>query len=184
MKQKKLIVVFPVLFVLAATFWFWYFDRDKPTVTAGAVSVAQTYQLHSVENPQLHFDRLAAARKPEYKYAGRNIFSAIAPPPPSKEPDKEVSKREPVGPQPDPIPPPPTLPPNLKFFGYGTVPNGMARRAFFTDGEDVYIVSEGEILLNRYRILKVNNTNLEFEEISSGRRSTVMLEDKESGPSS
>jgi hypothetical protein len=184
MKQEKQIVVFVVLFVVAAIIWFWYLERDKPTVTAGVVSVAQTYRLHSVENPQLHIDGLAAARKPEYKNAGRNIFSAIAPPPPSKEPDKEVPRREPVGPQPDPIPPPPTLPPNIRFFGYGTVPNGTPRRAFFTDGEDVHIVSEDEILLNRYRILKINNTNLEFEEISSSRRGTVMLEDKEPGPSS
>ena len=48
-------------------------------------------------------------------------------------------------PPPPPPPPDPTLPPNMKFFGYGTVPNGTARRAFLTDGDEVYIVAEGDL---------------------------------------
>jgi hypothetical protein len=49
------------------------------------------------------------------------------------------------------------------------------------DGEDVYIVAEGEVLLNRYRILKVGNASLEFEELSSGRRGTAPLEEQAAG---
>ncbi len=77
-------------------------------------------------------------------------------------------------------PPPPPEPPKLplKFFGYGTVPYGSARRAFFTDGEEVHVVAEGELLLNRFRILKVGNASLEFEEVSSGRRGTAILEEQ------
>jgi len=76
---------------------------------------------------------------------------------------------------PPPPPPPPVIPPNLKFFGYGTVPNGTSRRAFFSDGDEVYIIAEGETLLGKYRIIKINNNNLEFEEVSSGRRNTTPL---------
>ncbi len=83
----------------------------------------------------------------------------------------------PPAPDPDPV-----LPPNIKFFGYGTVPNGTARRAFFTDGQDVYVVAEGEVLLNRYRILRVGNATLEFEEVTSGRKGRAALEEQ-AGPS-
>ena len=79
---------------------------------------------------------------------------------------------------PPPPPPPPTLP--VKFFGYGSVPLGGTRRAFFTDGDEVHIVGEGETLLGRYRILKIGNVNLEFEEISTGQRGSAALE--EQGP--
>jgi hypothetical protein len=85
-----------------------------------------------------------------------------------------------------PPPPPPTrafLPPNLKYFGYGTVPNGTPRRAFFTDGEDEFIVSEGDTLLGRYRILKIGNSNVEFLEISSGLPGTTPLEEQAAPPS-
>jgi hypothetical protein len=68
----------------------------------------------------------------------------------------------------------------VKFFGYGAAPVGKARLAFFTDGDEVYIVSEGEILMGRYRILKIGNASLEFEEISTGRRGSAALE--EQGP--
>jgi hypothetical protein len=65
----------------------------------------------------------------------------------------------------------------VKFFGYGTVPNGTARRAFLTDGDEVYVVAEGDTLLARFRILKIGNATIDFEEISSGRQGRANLED-------
>ena len=65
-----------------------------------------------------------------------------------------------------------------KFFGYGNVPLNAARRAFFEDGEEVHIVSEGDTLLGRFRILKINNASIDFEEVGSGRRGQKMLEDQ------
>jgi hypothetical protein len=179
MTQKKQIVILVVLLVIAGNIWYWFFFREKAAAPAGAVSVAQNYQLLSVENPQLHKDRLESARRTEYKSNGRNIFSSIAPPPPQP-PHPTPLPQTPVN-TPPPPPPPPTLP--VKFFGYGTVPNGTIRRAFFTDGEDVYIVSEGEVLLNRFRIIKVGNASLDFEEVSSGRHGTAALEEQGATPS-
>jgi hypothetical protein len=178
MTQKRQLAILAVLLVIAGTIWYWFFFREKNTAVPGAVSVAENFQLLSVENPQLHVDKLAAARKTEYKSNGRNIFSPIPPPPPQPL-HPERSTPQITGPPPPP--PPPTLP--VKFFGYGTVPNGTARRAFFTDGEDVYIVAEGEVLLNRFRILKVGNASLDFEEVSSGRRGTAALEEQGTAPS-
>jgi hypothetical protein len=179
MTQKKQIVILVVLLVIAGNIWYWSFFREKTAAPAGAVSVAENYQLLSVENPQLHKDRLESARRTEYKSNGRNIFSSIAPPPPQP-PHPTPVPQTPVNTTPPP-PPPPTLP--VKFFGYGTVPNGTTRRAFFTDGEDVYIVSEGEVLLNRFRIIKVGNASLDFEEVSSGRHGTAALEEQGVTPS-
>jgi hypothetical protein len=182
MKQQKELVVLVVLLAIAGNIWYWFFFRQK--TLAPAVAVTQNYsRLLSVENPAPHFDRREAARKTVYKSNGRNPFSPIAPPPPSKDPGKVVVSREPMGPHPEPPPPPPEIPPNMHFFGYGTVPNGTSRRAFFTDGEDIYIVSEGEVFLNRFRILKVNNASLDFEEVSSGRHGTKPLEEQGATPS-
>jgi hypothetical protein len=69
------------------------------------------------------------------------------------------------------------LPPNFKFFGFGTVPNGSPRRAFLSDGEEVYVVAEGETFLGRFRILKIGNATIDFEEISSGRQGRANMED-------
>jgi hypothetical protein len=64
----------------------------------------------------------------------------------------------------------------VKYFGYSSVPGSGERRAFFTNGEDVYIVGEGEVLLGQYRVLHIGNTTLDFEEISSKRRGSTALE--------
>jgi hypothetical protein len=69
----------------------------------------------------------------------------------------------------------------LKFYGFGQAEPGAGRRAFLADGDAVYIVGEGDVVLARYRITKINNTTLEFEEISSGRHGTARLEDNDPG---
>src|SRR5258708_23430757 len=147
MKQKKQLAVLVVLLLVAGVIWFLYFDHNKPMVTAQAGSPIQNYQLLSVDNPQLHNDGVDKARKTEYKSGGRNIFSRELPPPPQpKHPVQEV--KTPIVPPP---PPPPTVAPlPVKFFGYGTVPNGSGRPAFFTDGEDIYIVAGGELFPNPF----------------------------------
>jgi hypothetical protein len=176
MKQKKQLAVLVILLLIAGVIWFFYFDRDKPVVTADASSAIQDYKPLGVENPSLHNDGVDRARGTEYKSGGRNIFSRELPPPPP-----------PKHPKPDPVPhptvpqiqePPKVSPLPVKFFGYGTVPNGTARVAFFSDGEEVYVVREGELLLKRFRILRIGNSNLEYEEVSSGLRGTANLEEQ------
>jgi hypothetical protein len=188
-KQQRLVIVLVVLLVVAGLVWFSYFKTDSSALTANASSNDQDYKAPPpVENPELHKDRIEAARKTEYKSAGRNIFVAQAAAPVVVAQSQPKPKPLPYGPQPpvpDPPPPPLTLPPNMKFYGYGTVPNGTGRRAFLTDAEEIYVVPEGGLLLNRFRIIKVGNATLEFEEVSTGRRGTAPLEEQAapSGPS-
>jgi hypothetical protein len=182
MKQKKQLAVLAALLLTAGVIWFLYFDFDKPIVTVDAGAAAQNPQLLSVENPQLHTYGVEKARNTEYKSGRRNIFSRELPPPP---PPIRIDP----GPKVPVVPPPPVIvtptvsPLPVKFFGFGTVPNGTSRRAFLTDGENVYVVAEGEILLNRFRILKIGNANLEYEEVSSGLRGTAILEEQGAPPS-
>jgi hypothetical protein len=172
-----------MLVMVAAVVWLWNF-RGKPIVTADASPTLQDDAVLSVDNPHIRMEEIERARKTEYKSSGRNPFSpALAPPPLTPHPTKPHEIVGPQQPPPTPPPPPLTLPPNVKYFGFGTVPNGASRRAFVTDGEEVYVLAEGEVLLKRFRILRIGNVNLEFEEISSGRIGTAPLEEQPGGPS-
>jgi hypothetical protein len=183
MKQKKQLAVLVALLLTAGVIWFLYFDFDKPIVTT-VVGAAQNPQLLSVENPQLHTYGVEKARNTEYKSGRRNIFSRELPPPPPPPPvHSDPGPKGPYVPPPPVIVPPTVSPLPVKFFGFGTIPNGTSRRAFLTDGENVYIVAEGEIFLNRFRILKIGNANLEYEEVSSGLRGTAILEEQGAPPS-
>src|SRR5712692_5434030 len=139
MNQKKQLIVLVVLLLTAGFIWFLYFNNSKPVVTADARPATQNYQPIGVDNPQLHKDGVEKARKTEYKSSGRNIFSREIPLPPP-----------PLHPKPDPKPPilppikvePKVAPLPVKFFGFGTVRDGTKRVAFFSDGEEVYVVAE------------------------------------------
>jgi len=171
MKEKNQIIALVGLVVVGAMVWFWN-THQSPT-SPGVGSIAAAYSPMTVENPAIQTWKIEKVQKTEYKSGGRNPFSAVAPPPPQPKVPQPGDKDF-VAPTPPP-PPPPELP--AKFYGYGTVPNGTARRAFLTDGDEVYIVAEGDTFLSRYRILKIGNATIEFEEVSSGRQGKANLED-------
>lgn len=177
MKQKRQIGVLFILIMAAAMVWAWNF-RDKRVVTADASPNLQEDPIIQVPNPHIRMEEIGRARSTEYRGSGRNPFSPA--PAPVAKATKAQKKDYNYGPQlPAPLPPPPplTLPANIKFYGFGGF-NGTARRAFFTDGEEVYLVSEGDVFLKRFRITRIGNANLEFEEISTGRVGTAPLEEQ------
>jgi hypothetical protein len=172
-KQQKQIVALVVLILVAGAIWYWN-TRQNP-IAASASTIASNYSPMNIDGLTLRGWERDTSRKSEYKGTGRNPFSAVPPPPPPVPTPKPGDKN--YVPPPPPPPPRADLPPNMKFYGYGTIPNGTARRAFLTDGEEVYVVAEGDTLLGRFRILKIGNATLEFEDISSHVQGQKNLED-------
>ncbi|MBI1737842.1 MAG: hypothetical protein HYR58_01170, partial [Acidobacteria bacterium] len=165
--QKIQFYLLGALLVLLAgvTLYNW----NQSPALAGVFGVSEKFEPLSVENPSLRIDKLERIRKLEYNGSRRSIFTAYMPPPPAP----PIPKIDPSK-----LPPPPEAPLTLpvKFFGYATDPTSGRKRAFFTDGEDVFILSEGEMLQNRFRLLRIGNATADFEEIQSGKRATLPLE--------
>lgn len=172
MKQKQQMIVLGGLLTVAAA--VFYFDQRGSGASVRLATLRPPAPF-AIENPSLRRDKLRATQETQYKSSGRDIFSevvAVSRPKPAAKPDP--------GPQLPPAPPPPpplTLP--VKFYGYGSVPT---KRAFLTDGDKIFIVGEGDTLLGRFRILRISNANLDFEEISSGSRGTAPLEEQAAPP--
>jgi hypothetical protein len=161
-----------LLVVLALVVYRYYI---KPPDNPGILLANDNYTPLGIENPAVRLDLLQKIRSFEYSGRHRNIFSPSLPPPPVQTPTGGGGKIQPPGPQQDPGPPPLVLP--VKFFGYASDPRTGRRRAFFTDGDDVFIAGEGETLLSRFRVLRIGNSSVEVEEISSKRRTTAILEE-------
>jgi hypothetical protein len=138
---------------------------------APGAAADETFRPIAIQNPALHLDRIERLRKLEYKPTGRDIFTAELPKPPEP---KVVESYKPVGPQPPPPDPPLTVP--FKFYGISTDTKTGKRQGFFTNGEEVYIVSEGDLVLGRYRIATIGNTSAVVEEVSSGKHATLTME--------
>jgi hypothetical protein len=172
-RQFKYTVLAILVAVLALVVYRNYIKA--PENVAGLQS-NEIYTPIGVENPAVRLDILEKTRASEYSGSHRDIFSQTLPPPevPATKPGGPGKNAQPLPPA-DTGPPPLTLP--LKFFGYASDPRTGRRRAFFTDGDDVFIAAEGETLLTRFRVLRIGNSSAEVEEISSKRRTTAILEE-------
>ena len=119
-------------------------------------------------DPTLRYDWLKVSEDTQYRGAGRNIFRAeIEIPKPSVPVQKAVTVPVPQGP-----PPPPPI--NLKFFGFANKP-GEAKRIFLSQGEDVFIAAEGDIVDRRYRILHITPVSVEVEDVLNNNRQSIPL---------
>jgi hypothetical protein len=72
--------------------------------------------------------------------------------------------------------PPPMVIINLKFFGTKMDVRQKSRQGFFADGDEVYLASEGDLVANRYRILRIGDNSAEIEELSSKTRRQITLQ--------
>jgi hypothetical protein len=166
--------------LIAVALLVWYFNSKVRSTIASNSSLSvdeRSFKPLGIENPELQREILKHSRETEYKTSGRDLFTGFAPPPP--EPPKNDQANLQQGPVMASPPPPLALPPSMKFFGYGTVPNGTARRAFLADGDEIYIVGEGDTLLGKFRVVKIGNANLDFEEIATGRRGSANLSEEQ-----
>jgi hypothetical protein len=159
--------------LLAVLVWVVASRLGRGPELGGVLFANEKYVRLSIDDPTLRVDLLDPARKPEYKGTQRNIFSASVPrPDPPKPPPVEV--QQPQLPPPDPGPAPLVVP--FRFYGYEEDPRSGRRRGFFIEGENVLIVAVGDTIQSRFRLLKIGNQSAEVEELASGRRQTLQLE--------
>jgi len=154
--------------LVAAVFYSRSGEPSQPSV----LSADTRFQPLNVKEPELRLDLLQQLQKEEYTGSKRNIFVAEAVPPAASAAKPVEAPRPFVGPQPPP--PPPALQVPAEFFGYESGQSGR-RVAFFKDGDDVLVVSEGETFLGRFRLDKIGDNSADVEEASTGRHTTVPL---------
>ncbi len=170
--QRYVLGALVVLLVLV-----YFFNRSGGTGLGSIVAGPDAkFEPLKVEDPALRVYELDKVRKAEYKGADHNIF-VYGPPKPSPEAIKAKQEEEArhhfVGPQKPPPEPPLVVP--ATFFGYATNPKTRNRLAFFSTPDDVFIVGEGGMLMNRYRLLRIGNVSADLEEVGSGKHATMQM---------
>ena len=113
---------------------------------------------HVSLDPTLQLARLRFAESVLYTGLGRNIFRVDPKPVAAKSPPAQLP--EPPAPALQPAAPPIAL----RFFGFVTMLE-VPRKGFFGDGDAVFVASEGEIVDRRYRILKIEASSVEVEDL-------------------
>ena len=131
-------------------------------------------------DPSLNLALLTKVSSLSYEGTERNIFQyQAAPPPPLPTPVKDpLADRGPqVEAGPPKPPPPPPIP--LKYYGYAHKPAETKKRGFFLEGEEIFIAGEGEIVNKRYRIVKIGVNTVEAEDITTGHKQTLPLQENQ-----
>lgn len=125
---------------------------------------------HSID-PMLRYDWLKNSEDTKYEGKGRNIFMAQAEVPEPVE-NGATDETRPVQEGPPPPPPPPPI--NLKFYGFASKP-GEPKKVFLSQGEDVFIATEGEIIDRRYKVLRISPMSVEIEDMLNNNRQSIPL---------
>jgi len=171
MSRRTKIYLLAALLAAAPLAYLW--NRDDVPGVAAVVGADAKFSPLSVQEPQLRLDLLQKIRKLEYAGTHRNIFSAVALPPPPTPAEVEARKHhQTVGPAPPPPLPPVQVPGQL--FGYASSKSGR-KVAFFAEGEDVLVVPEGDTFLGNYRLTHIGSDSVDVEEISTGRHTQVPM---------
>lgn len=126
-------------------------------------------------NPTLHWGYLQAVRSVRYQGDLRNLF---APAPLAAAPAADpggtgnnsaaaAAAATDAGP-----PPPPPIP--LKFYGYATRA-GQAKRVFLRWDKKIFIVAEGQVIANRYKVLRIDPKAVAIQDLAEQRTEVVPL---------
>ena len=139
-------------------------------------------------DPTLKLDLLAKLQQAPMEGGTRSIFEFSkppAPPPPPVAPIKPgplpAAGVKPGGPDTKPPGPPPPPPIPLKYYGYANGSRGGVRRAFFLEGEDIFVAGENELIHNRYRIVRIGVNSAVVEDTATKNQQTLPLVEELAG---
>jgi hypothetical protein len=121
-------------------------------------------------DPTLRLQLLHAVESISYSGSGRNIFVNQPDAPPIPEVSQSPAVIADTGPP--PIPPPPAI--TLKFFGFASKA-GEPKRVFLSEGDDVFIAAEGDIVNRRYRVIRINPNSVEIEDVLYNHSQSIPL---------
>jgi hypothetical protein len=124
-------------------------------------------------DPTLNFDLLRESEEIKYAGNGRNIFANWSAP--IEKPLKNGTDQAPPPVYVAPVAPPPP-PITLKFFGFASKP-GEPKRVFLSQGEDVFIAGEGDIVDRRYRVLHISSQPpaVDVEDVLNNHKQSLPL---------
>jgi hypothetical protein len=184
-KQVIALAILGGLAVLMMAYEFWPSSTSTTPTTAQTTATpakpatrrTSSGKVVPIGEPRLDptLDLTLLSQSEEIKYAGngRNIFVAGSVAVIERPRAPGVTDREQAGiRQPPPIPPPPPI--TLKFFGFANRP-GETKRAFLSQGEDIFIAAEGDIVDRRYRVLRISPTTVDVEDVLNNNRQSLPL---------
>jgi hypothetical protein len=151
-------------------------DNTQAAVASDSGKIAAVASSESLD-PRLHLDLLASAEGIKYEGSGKNIFRAS---------DSAEDRIEPVkvppmlgskgahGQTPMAAQPPGPPPINMKYFGLASG-KGENPKAFLSQGDNIWVAKEGDVVNRHYKILRISPREVEIEDLLNSHRESIPL---------
>ncbi len=148
-------------------------------------------------DPTLRLDLLAKLQSVVYSGRGeRSLFDfSQAPPPKITQPDVKITPKKggkgaaevpqitdskPPEMKPGEVPKPAAPPIPFKFYGFIAAKDG--KRGFFLGNDEIFTVSEGQMIQRRYKVVRIGLTSAVLEDTNfAGHQQTLALEEPPAG---
>ena len=168
-KERRRWIV-PGLAVAAAASVGWIVLRDTGPAVAPSASAAEAPKdagRREADLPRIDLARLDRPR-PESGVGHRDLFDFAAPPPTPPPPPMPSAPPAEETPPPVTVPTPPPLPPlNIKYIGAFEGKKGLKVAVLMTDRKEVLTGQVGEVVANRYRIVKIGLESVDVQDVGS-----------------
>jgi hypothetical protein len=142
----------------------------------------------STIDPKLRLDLLAKVQAVDPGPAARNLFqfgAAVVPALAVKEPKpvipktpQEIERERAAQAPPAPPGPPPPPPITLKYYGYAAQRSDGRKRAFFLDGDEIFVAAEGEMVKRRYKVVRIGVNSVVMEDTQFSNTQTLPLQEE------
>lgn len=171
--KLRIAIALVIVAILTVAWTLMHGGAPKPgpapiAASPGKVNVQESESL----DPRLRLDLLANSETVKYEGKGTNIFRAWTEP--VDLPRVKVSpllRQQELARLNAPPPPPPIT---LKFFGTSSG-KGERTKAFLSQGDDVWIAHEGDVVNRHYKIVRISPNSVEVEDLLNNNRQSIQL---------
>jgi hypothetical protein len=168
-KERRRWIV-PGLALAAAASVGWVVLRDTSPSVAPSASAAEApigTGKREPELPRIDLARLDRPR-PASGIGRRDLFDFATPPPTPPPPMPSAPPVVEETPPPVTVPtPPPLAPLNIKYIGAFEGKKGLKVAVLMTDRKEVLTGQVGEVVANRYRIVKIGLESVDVQDVGS-----------------
>jgi len=170
-KERRRWIV-PGLALAAAVSVGWMVLRDTTPAVAPSARAAETPKGVAAKAPGPDMPRIDLARldrpRPASGIGRRDLFDFATPPPTPPPPMPSAPPVAAETPPPVTIPtPPPLAPLNIKYIGAFEGKKGLKVAVLMTDRKEVLTGQAGEVVANRYRIVRIGLESVDVQEVGS-----------------
>jgi hypothetical protein len=141
-------------------------------------------------DPTLRLELLAKVQDVKLEGGQRNLFQ-FGPATKLEGPDPKIVPKvaEMYGPHPAPPPPPPPAPPppppptpfTPKYYGLATKQIDGKKTAFFLDGDEIVLATEGMLVKRRFKVMRITATSVVVQDVETKRDQTIQISEDAGG---